>query len=221
MRGMQSRRHAHRASGRQQQDKGHDFHGTTPHRVRSGGTPPNLAPLCVVGVCDPGCADGRRLRRPAGRGVDVPASQVRVDAVRRPAGCAGVHRFDCCRDWHRTAVAARRPLEPRQEHLPDGPDLEQRDHRVRLCGKLRATVCRAWLRRSGRGRLRIGRCRLACDALSAAYAQHRAGRFLRGGALRFGLRRRSGWRDRSELGLADRLRGGRHSGACCLRSSSC
>ena len=55
------------------------------------------------------------------------------------AGRPRLRRLDHGSAGRRAAVAAGRPLEPRQEHLPDGAGLEPRHDRLRLRRQLRRT----------------------------------------------------------------------------------
>ena len=78
-------------------------------------------------------------------------------------------RFDHRRAGRRSAVAACRPVEPRQEHLPDGARLEPRDDRLRVRGKLRAAARRAQRRR------RSAKPRTARSARRCSRASFRCG----------------------------------------------
>ena len=175
-------------------------------RTRSPGAPP----LRVDGVRDPVRADGRRLRGPAGRRLHVLAPQGPVEPVRRPARRAGIDRVGHRGAGRRTALAPGRPLEPRQEHLPDGAGLEPRHHLLRVRGELLASARRARHRRRRRSGLRHGRRRVPRHAVSVADAKLGARRVLsrRHPGLRAGRRPRR--LHRRALGLAGRLRRGRH-----------
>ena len=126
-------------------------------RIAEQGLPPRRHAWFVFAVLV--AADGRGLRRPPGRRLDVPAPQGGVEPVRPPAGQPRLHRLDRRRARHRAAVAARGPLEPREEHRADGRDLERRHHRLRVRPRLRPPARRArassdWARRPTARRVR-------------------------------------------------------------------
>ena len=76
------------------------------------------------------------------------------------------------RGRNRPALVDRRPLEPRQEHLPDGHRVEPRHDRLRLHAQLWATVRGAGRHRAGRGGLRFSRRRAAGQHLPGTPAQY-------------------------------------------------
>ena len=103
----------------------------------------------VDGFRPPLRADDRQFCRPADRGLDVPASQVHLALSDGELGAlvsivSVMIAFAC-----RAAVTARRPLEPGQEHLPDGDDMEPRHDRLCVRRQLRGAADRA--RRRGIG----------------------------------------------------------------------
>ena len=140
-----------------------------------------------------------------------PHLKAAVEPLRRPARRARVDRVDHRRARRRPAVAARRPLEPRQEHLPDGAGLEPRDDRLRVRGELRAS-CSARARVVGVGEAAYGTvgAALLATPVPGAHAQLGARRVLRRRHPRLGAGRRARRRHRRALGLAGGLRRGRH-----------
>jgi hypothetical protein len=82
-----------------------------------------------------------------------------------------------------TAFAARRSLESREEHLPDGAGLEPRDDCLRVRGQLRAASRRPQRRWPRRSRLRNRWRGAARHDVSVARARLGARRVLPGGIL--------------------------------------
>ncbi len=202
----------HRRSG----DNPH--HGLPRTCPRPRRRPPGTAALCVDGVRDPVRADGGRLRRPPGRRVDVLALAKRMGPERQPARGPGVDRVRDRGHRRRAAVAAGRPLEPREEHLPDGARMEHRDHLVRLRRQLRRAPRRTQRRRRWGSRVRHRRRGAPCDAVPAAHAQRRARRLLPGRHPGVGGRRHPRRRHRGALRLAGWLRRASACPASCSHS---
>ena len=190
-----------------------DEHRDSPYRVQPRRPSSGAAPLRVVGLRDHLCVDGCRLRRPAGRGLDVPSSQGAVGSVGSPAGRARVDRLDYRRAGRGAAVVPRRPVEPGEEHLPHGDGLEPGDDRGWIRRKLRAIDGCSQRRWPGRSRLRNRRHGAPGKPVSAANAQHRAWRVPRRRHVRIGAGRNAGRVHRRSLGLAGRVWRCRHSRA--------
>ncbi len=132
-------------------------------------------------------------------------------AFRQRPGRARLHHFNYRRDPRRSAVAPRRPLEPREEHLRDGARVEHRHHRVRLRAELLSAPVPARHRGRRRGGLRHRRRGAPRGALPRAHAHHDPG-CLPGRGHR-GLRRGRGHGriHRATLGMAGGLRRRGHS----------
>src|SRR5262249_40963817 len=118
-------------------------HGASLHRIRPDGSSSRTETLRVVGLCDPLRAHGRRLRGPPGRRFDVPTPEGVLRPFGQPAWWSGIDRLDHGGAGRGSALAARRSLEPGEEHLLDGVDLEPGVHLLRLCNELLATAWRA------------------------------------------------------------------------------
>ena len=104
--------------------------------------------------------------------------KARVEPLRRPARRARLDRLRHRRAGRGAAVAACGPLEPRQEHLPDGADLEPRHDRLRVRGELRAAARRARVVGLGEAAYGTVGAALLATPLPAAHAQLGARRVL-------------------------------------------
>ncbi len=190
----------------------HGFYGA-PRCLRPGRPSSGAAPLRVVGVRGHVPADGGRLYRPPGRGVDVSPPQGSVEPFGQPIGRSCLDRLDHRRARRGSAVAACRPVEPRQERIPDGDGVEPRHDLVRVRGELWPPDGRASDGRRGRGGVRHGWRRVAGNPVSGADAQHRDRCLPCGRNDRIGAGRRARRIHLPALGLAGGIRRGRHSRA--------